>query len=98
MLEVRQLKTSGYVDVGLGLQKFFSNNFFVEDNFDFEEVEVRLVQSNMKVIFHIDGLVQDCSDSSVLAMELLQSCTKPSICNPCCNRAENGEINVRGPS
>ena len=87
MLEVRQLKTSGYVDVGLGLQKF-------EDNFDFEEVEVRLVQSNMKVIFHIDGLVQDCSDSSVSAMELLQSCTKSSICNPCCNRAENGEINV----
>ena len=29
--------------------------------------------------FHIDGLVQDCSNSSALAMELLQSCTKPSI-------------------
>ena len=28
---------------------------------------------------HIDGLVQDCSDSSALAMELLQSGTKPSI-------------------
>ena len=28
--------------------------------------------------FHIDGLVQDCSNSSALAMELLQSCTKPS--------------------
>ena len=28
---------------------------------------------------HINGLVQDCSDSSVLAMESLQSCTKPSI-------------------
>ena len=28
----------------------------------------------------IDGLVQDCSNSSALAMELLQSCTKPSIC------------------
>ena len=27
----------------------------------------------------IDGLVQDCSNSSALAMELLQSCTKPSI-------------------
>ena len=25
----------------------------------------------------IDGLVQDCSISSALAMELLQSCTKP---------------------
>ena len=30
-------------------------------------------------IYHIDGLVKDCSNSSVLAMELLQSCTKPSI-------------------
>ena len=29
---------------------------------------------------HIDGLAQDCSNSSALAMELLQSCAKPSIC------------------
>ena len=29
--------------------------------------------------FDIDGLVQDCSNSSALAMELLQSCAKPSI-------------------
>ena len=28
---------------------------------------------------HFDGLVQDCSISSALAMEILQSCTKPSI-------------------
>ena len=28
---------------------------------------------------HINGLVQDCSNSSALVMELLQSCTKPSI-------------------
>ena len=28
---------------------------------------------------YIDGLVQDCSNSIALAMELLQSCTKPSI-------------------
>ena len=28
---------------------------------------------------HFDGLVQDCSNSSALAMELLQYCTKPSI-------------------
>ena len=26
----------------------------------------------------IDGLVQDCSNSSTLAMELMQSCIKPS--------------------
>ena len=29
---------------------------------------------------YVDGLVQDCSDSSAWAMELLQSCTKPSLC------------------
>ena len=28
---------------------------------------------------HINGLVQDCSISSALAVEILQSCTKPSI-------------------
>ena len=28
---------------------------------------------------NIDGSMQDCSNSNVLAMELLQSCTKPSI-------------------
>ena len=34
-------------------------------------------QSTICLIFHFDGLVQDCSNSSVLAMELLQSYTKP---------------------
>ena len=29
--------------------------------------------------YHADGLVQDCSISSALAMEILQSCTKPSM-------------------
>ena len=27
----------------------------------------------------IDGFVQDCSISSALAVELLQSCTEPSV-------------------
>ena len=31
---------------------------------------------------HFDGLVQDCSTSSVLAMAILQSFTKPSIFSP----------------
>ena len=31
------------------------------------------------VIHDIDGLMQDCGNSSAFAMELLQSCTKPSI-------------------
>ena len=32
-----------------------------------------------KVALYIDGLVQDCSISSALALEILQSCIKPSI-------------------
>ena len=28
---------------------------------------------------HFDGLVQDCSNSNALAMELWQSCTEPLI-------------------
>ena len=28
---------------------------------------------------YIDGLVQDCSNSIANALELLQSCTKPSM-------------------
>ena len=38
--------------------------------------EIPSVSSEIK----IDGLVQDCSNSSALAMELLQSCTKPLKC------------------
>ena len=31
---------------------------------------------HMMTEYHIDGLVQDCSNSSAIALELLQSCTK----------------------
>ena len=41
---------------------------------------VRYVMSSM---YHIDDLVQECSISSALAMEILQSCNKPSICGLC---------------
>ena len=37
------------------------------------------VQSLHKLTFHINGLVQERRNSSVLAMELRLSCTKPSI-------------------
>ena len=32
-------------------------------------------------LVHVDCSVQDCSNSSALAMKLLQSCTKPSMCS-----------------
>ena len=38
---------------------------------------------------HIDGLMQDCSISSALAMEKLQSCTKPSYIRQLINRSLN---------
>ena len=34
----------------------------------------------MHMYVYIDGLVQDCSISIANALEILQSCTKPSIC------------------
>ena len=38
-----------------------------------------IVEGNCNTVKFIDGLAQNCSNSSALAMELLQSCTKPSI-------------------
>ena len=35
--------------------------------------------SHASMCWYIDGLAQDCSNSSALSMELLQSCAKPSI-------------------
>ena len=32
------------------------------------------------VIYYIDGLVQDCSNSNANTLEILQLCTKPAIC------------------
>ena len=43
--------------------------------------KVKVVIDTNKSSFHIDGLVQDCSISHVLAMEILLSFTKPSICD-----------------
>ena len=44
---------------------------------------------SIRIKTHINGLVQDCSNSCVLAVELLQSCTKPSIYFPQRNGIEN---------
>ena len=39
-----------------------------------------LISSSTKPLtYPFNGLVQDCSNSSANALELLQSCTKPSI-------------------
>ena len=44
---------------------------------DFAQIQVTLWTEMTQL--HIDGLVQYCSNSSALAMELLQSCTKPAV-------------------
>ena len=38
-----------------------------------------LDEKKIHVYNHIDDLVQNCSNSIANALELLQSCTKPSI-------------------
>ena len=47
---------------------------------------------------HIDGLVQDCNNSSALAMELLQSYTKPSIWLSSLGRTKHFTLIVQSPS
>ena len=43
--------------------------------------EQEILGSALWMKAYIDVLVQDCSNSSALAMELLQSCTKPPNCH-----------------
>ena len=38
-----------------------------------------VAETRQNNLTHFDGLVQDCSNSTANALELLQSCTKPSI-------------------
>ena len=40
----------------------------------------RLLDHLQVCVVHIDGLVQDCSISSALALEILQACANPLIC------------------
>ena len=70
-----------WVNVYRGLSKMpdimrttFSNIFRLE------KTSCSLSNVHVSLLLHINGLVQDCSNSSALAMELLQSCPKPSIC------------------
>ena len=41
---------------------------------------IKLIKhKTLTIIDSIDGLVEDCDNSSALVMELLQSCAKPSL-------------------
>ena len=50
--------------------------YFTKYENDFSAQKSFLMEDKEPFIVHIDGLVQDCSISSALAMEKLQSCTK----------------------
>ena len=45
----------------------------------FDKAQLCLIFHFAKPMLHPEGLVQDCSISIALAMEIPQSCTKPSI-------------------
>ena len=68
------------------MEKFIcsKNIIFYLQWHDFKQVEHILGYINyIKNITHVNGLVQNCSNSIANALELLQSCTKPSICLSC---------------
>ena len=66
-------------DVGPALQPAFVLGVEMEELGIQAGLQDRVVQVMEKNNQHVDGLVQDCSNFSAVAMELLQSCTKPSI-------------------
>ena len=45
------------------------------ERYDFLSMRI-IVVNEMNALYHVDDLVQDCSNSIVNAQELLQSCTK----------------------
>ena len=44
-----------------------------------KHIVITYIISYIATQVHVDGLAQDCSISSALAMEILQFCTKPSM-------------------
>ena len=49
------------------------------------------IKLNVQHQYHLDSLVQACSNSTANAQELLQSCTKPSIFL-CCKSSDDKMI------
>ena len=62
---------------------FMWKNIYLQVPIDASSYETICVNASSPLMtpqnMHIDGLVQDCNISNVLAEEILQSCTKPSI-------------------
>ena len=43
-------------------------------------MKMKFHDNHLQITGYLNGLAQDCSNSSALAMELLLSCSKPEIC------------------
>ena len=60
-------------------RRFWSNEGFIKINKNkSDQITAVQIDNRIKILIKIDSLVQDCSNSSALTMELLQSCVKPS--------------------
>ena len=59
--------------------KITINIILGKHNIWFQGQQVKIILSLQVQFLHIDGLMQDCNNSIANALELLQSCTKPSI-------------------
>ena len=58
---------------------FFCNKILKPSWYGFQNTSFICFSYKIQCLYSIDDCVQDCSISSALAMELLQSCTKPSL-------------------
>ena len=70
-------------DLSYHYQKCIHIYIYIEHNFLWKKrTSMVIVSTSIIAKHHIDGWVQDCSDSIANTLELLQSCTKPSISRP----------------
>ena len=65
------------------LGKLTSMTMILNTKLYIPEMHLKMLSANVGHFLQgsIDGLVQDCSNSIANALELLQSCTKPSQCD-----------------
>ena len=86
MIKIGSLRTN-FTEIWIRIQRFSFTNAFSNAFMLFQATHyagyISSGLKHQKLFSNIfDGLVQDCSNSSALALELLQSSTKPSICGP----------------
>ena len=73
-----QIFNQALMDLNISSRIPFNNDPTSELEYMFE-VSRDIWTQGFSAYYYINGLVQDCGNSSALALELPQSCTKPSI-------------------